>query len=212
MVLSVEYLRTGLDHLARQDADVRAWLARADYPQPRVRKPGYETLLRTLVGQQLSVRAAASIYEKLKTHLGETDDPARLLAASDEALRAAGLSRQKIGYARALAQAVRSGQLNFDALPHMPDEEAIAMLSSVKGFGRWSAEIYLMFAEGRPDILPANDLGVQEGTKRILNLAERPREKDMRSIGARYTPYRTAFALFSWHVYAYTAAQDKATL
>src|SRR3546814_9514687 len=119
------------------------------------------TLLRTIVGQQVSVAAANSIWNKLEAQFGE-GCPAETVAAADfDTLRACGLSGQKQGYAKSLAQLILDGELTFDALP-ADDEEAIALLTRVKGIGRWSAEIYLLFAEGRPAIWPAGDLAVQE--------------------------------------------------
>ncbi len=121
-------------------------------PEPRIREPGYETLLRTIVGQQVSVAAAASIWRKLEMEVGGTLVPSALLAASNEQLRAAGLSRQKASYARSLAEEVASGRLDLATLPEA-DEDAIIALTTIKGIGRWSAEIYLLFAEGRPRYL-----------------------------------------------------------
>jgi DNA-3-methyladenine glycosylase II len=212
MGLSSDALKSGLDALARKHAPVRKWVKQIGYPEPRIRKRGYNTLVRTLIGQQVSVAAANGIYKKLEGILGDLHDPEILLAADDDTLRSGGLSRQKIGYARSLAEAVTSGSLNFRTLPKMDDEDAIATICQIKGFGRWSAEIYLMFAEGRLDLFPANDLAVQEGLKRMLGLPERPKERSCRELGARYSPHRSALALFTWHVYAVTSDQMKATL
>ena len=118
----------------------------------------------------------------------------------DETLRAAGLSRQKASYARSLAEEVTSGRLDLDNLP-ADDEEAIAQLVKVKGIGRWSAEIYLLFAEGRTDIWPAGDLAVQIAVGRILGHAERPKEKAVRDIAEAWRPHRGAAAVFAWHHY-----------
>ena len=126
--------------------------------------------------------------------------PPRLLATSDEALRAAGLSRQKIAYARSLAEEVTSGRLDLHHLP-ADDEEAIAQLIHVKGIGRWSAEIYLLFAEGRPDIWPAGDLAVQVEIGRIMGLDDRPTEKVVRQLAEPWRPHRGAAAIFAWHHY-----------
>src|SRR5690606_31998340 len=149
----------GIDALAQTEPAFAAALARAGYPEPRIRERGYATLLRTIVGQQVSVAAAASIWRKLEEQVGNLADPAGIARATDEQLRAAGLSRQKASYARSLADEVTSGRLDLDNLPR-DDEEAIAALTRIKGIGRWSAEIYLLFAEGRPDMWPAGDLAV----------------------------------------------------
>ena len=130
----------------------------------------------------------------------EEADLERIARASDEELRAAGMSRQKSGYLRSLADEVTSGRLDFDQLPE-DDEEAIAKLVQVKGIGRWSAEIYLLFAEGRSDIWPAGDLAVQIEVGRILGHDSRPSEKLTRELAEPWRPYRGAAAIFTWHHY-----------
>ncbi|PAX07277.1 DNA-3-methyladenine glycosylase family protein [Sphingomonas lenta] len=200
MGLSAEALREHLDALAvREPAFARA-LTRVGYPAPRIRDRGYATLLRTIVGQQVSVRSADAVWRKLGETVGDPTDPQVIAAASDEAMRAAGFSRQKIGYARSLADEVTSGRLDLENLP-ADDEEAIAKLTRVKGIGRWSAEIYLLFAEGRPDIWPAGDLAVQIEVGRILGHDARPNEKLTRELAEPWRPYRGAAAIFTWHHY-----------
>ena len=190
----------GLDAVAARDPVIAATLERMGYPGPRLRERGYRTLLRTIVGQQVSVAAAASVWRKLEELLGEEMPPEALLAAEFDALRACGLSRQKQGYARSLCELVASGDLDLHDLP-ADDEEAIAQLTRIKGIGRWSAEIYLLFAEGRPDVWPAGDLAVQAGIGRILGLAERPSEKATRELAEAWRPHRGAVAIFTWHCY-----------
>ena len=198
MGISAEALNASLDALAAREPPIAAALARAGYPQPRISPPGYRTLLRAIVGQQVSIQAAASMWAKLTAAVGDPPDPQALLAASDEALRSAGLSRQKASYARSLAEEVVSGRLDFARLPE-EDEAAIAELSRVKGIGRWSAEIYLLFAEGRTDIWPAGDLAVQIETGRIFGLEAKPSEKRLREMAEPWRPHRGAFAIFTWH-------------
>lgn len=152
------------------------------------------------MGQQVSVAAAASVWSRLETLLGETIPPEALLAAEFDALRACGLSRQKQGYVRSLCELVVAGSIDFDNLP-ADDEEAIAQLVGIKGIGRWSAEIYLLFAEGRPDIWPAGDLAVQAGLHKLLDLVERPSEKRTRELAEAWRPHRGAAAIFTWHCY-----------
>lgn len=200
MGLSAEQLRSGLDSLAASEPAIAAAIARVGYPEPRIRDRGYATLLRTIIGQQVSVQAAASIWTKLETQVGDLTDPATVAAASDEALRAAGLSRQKASYARSLADEVTSGRLDLDRLP-ADDEEAIAQLVQIKGIGRWSAEIYLLFAEGRADVWPAGDLAVQIEIGRILGHAERPSEKLTRALAESWRPHRGTVAILAWHHY-----------
>ena len=200
MVQTAKSLNAALDALAAIEPAFAAALARTGYPEPRVRDRGYATLLRTIVGQQVSVAAAQSIWNKLEAQVGDLTDPANIAAASDEQLRAAGLSRQKASYARSLADEVTSGALD---LAHVPedDEEAIKQLVRIKGIGRWSAEIYLLFAEGRPDVWPAGDLAVQIEIGRILGHDERPTEKLMRELAEGWRPHRGAAAILAWHHY-----------
>jgi DNA-3-methyladenine glycosylase II len=195
-----EDIVSGLDAVATRDPAIAAALARAGYPGPRLRERGYRTLLRTIVGQQVSVAAAASVWAKLEAHLGEAMPPEAVLAAEFEALRACGLSRQKQGYVRSLCELVASGELDLLGLPS-DDEEAIAQLTRIKGIGRWSAEIYLLFAEGRPDVWPAGDLAVQAGIARILGLPERPTERATRLLAEDWRPHRGAVAILTWHCY-----------
>jgi DNA-3-methyladenine glycosylase II len=141
------------------------------------------------------------MWNKLEAALeGRTADPQAMLAASDELLRSAGLSRQKSGYAKSLAGLVASGELDLSHLPE-DDEDAIAQLMKIKGIGRWSAEIYLLFAEGRPDIWPAGDLAVMREVGVLLGLPERPDEKQTRELAEAWRPHRGAAAIFAWHHY-----------
>ena len=189
-----------LDALSKIEPRFATALSQVGYPEPRVRARGYETLLRTIVGQQVSFQAAASVWAKLEAARGDMTDPHAVIDASFDELRACGLSRQKQGYARSLAELVKSGALDLHNLPS-DDEEAIALLTQVKGIGRWSAEIYLLFAEGRPDIWPAGDLAVQIDVGQIMGLAERPGEREVREIGEAWRPHRGAAAVFAWHHY-----------
>lgn len=209
MGLSAEQLRSSLDALARIEPAFATALAHAGYPEPRIRERGYATLLRTIVGQQVSYKAADAVWKKLEATLGDATDPARIAATSDEDLRAAGLSRQKTGYARSLADEVLSGRLDLANLP-ADDEEAIAQLVRIKGIGRWSAEIYLLFAEGRTDVWPAGDLAVQVEIGRILGLPERPSEKAIRELAEKWRPHRSAATVFAWHHYMYDPATQTA--
>ncbi|MEY4160724.1 MAG: hypothetical protein RLZZ136_1345 [Pseudomonadota bacterium] len=200
MGLTAEIIQTGLDTIAAQEPAMARALAVAGYPEPRMRPRGYATLLRTIVGQQVSVAAAASMWRKLETQLGHDVQPELLLASSFDDLRACGLSRQKQGYARSLCELVITGELALDNLPD-DDEAAITLLTRIKGIGRWSAEIYLLFAEGRPDIWPAGDLAVQAGLHKLLQLNERPSERLTRQLAAAWSPHRGAAAIFTWHCY-----------
>ena len=200
MGLSAAQLKQGLDAVAKLEPGFARAIKVAGYPEPRIRSRGYGTLMRTIVGQQVSVAAAASMWRKFEAHAGEDLDPQRVLDADFDTLRACGLSRQKQGYMRSLCELVVTGQLDFDGLP-ADDEEAIAQLTAIKGIGRWSAEIYLLFAEGRTDIWPAGDLAVQAGLHKLLDLDARPSEKATREMAEKWLPHRGATAIFTWHCY-----------
>ncbi|SLK05239.1 DNA-3-methyladenine glycosylase family protein [Novosphingobium mathurense] len=200
MGLNANAIKLGLDALAAREPGIARALALAGYPEPRIRQRGYATLLRTIVGQQVSVAAAASVWSRLEAMLGTDLPPDALLAADFDALRGCGLSRQKQGYARSLCELVVAGALDLENLPE-DDEAAIAELVQIKGIGRWSAEIYLLFAEGRPDIWPAGDLAVQAGLRRILGLDARPSEKETRELAEAWRPHRGSAAIFTWHCY-----------
>lgn len=200
MGLNANTIKLGLDALAAREPGFARALDLAGYPEPRIRQRGYATLLRTIVGQQVSVAAAASVWSRLEALLGEGLPPDALLEADFDALRGCGLSRQKQGYARSLCELVVAGALDLENLPE-DDEAAIADLVRIKGIGRWSAEIYLLFAEGRPDIWPAGDLAVQAGLHRILGLDARPSEKETRELAENWRPHRGSAAIFTWHCY-----------
>jgi DNA-3-methyladenine glycosylase II len=198
MGIKAEQLRESLDRLGERESAFAVAIASAGYPEPRISEPGFITLLRAIIGQQVSIKAAASIWGKLEAAVGGCADPANLANASDEALRSAGLSRQKASYARSLAEEVISGRLDLHNLPE-DDETAIAELVRVKGIGRWSAEIYLLFAEGRPDVWPAGDLAVQIEIGRILGLERKLTERVTRKLAEPWRPHRGAAAIFAWH-------------
>jgi len=200
MGIHAEAINAGLNAIAAIEPRMARALELAGYPEPRIRERGYATLLRTIVGQQVSVAAATSIWSKLEAQVGADIPADALLAADFDALRACGLSRQKQGYARSLCELVTTGTLDLENLP-TDDEEAIAQLTRIKGIGRWSAEIYLLFAEGRPDIWPAGDLAVQAGLHKLLDLGARPSEKETRALAESWRPHRGAAAIFTWHVY-----------
>jgi DNA-3-methyladenine glycosylase II len=200
MVRTAQSLHASLDELASREKAFAAVIDTHGKPEPRQSEPGVETLLRTIVGQQVSVAAARSMWNKLVAKYGEPVDLERLLEASDEELREAGLSRQKAGYARSLAGLVRSGELDLGKLP-ADDEEAIALLTKIKGIGRWSAEIYLLFAEGRSDVWPAGDLAVQVQIGKLLGYDGKLSEKQLRELGEAWRPHRGAAAVLAWHSY-----------
>jgi len=200
MVRTKQSIRSHVEELASREPAFAKVIETHGMPEPRISERGAQTLLRTIVGQQVSVAAARSMWAKLEAAFGSPPDLAKLLAASDEELRAAGMSRQKSGYIRSLAELVISGELDLDTLPD-DDEEAIAHLTRIKGIGRWSAEIYLLFAEGRSDVFPAGDLAVMVELGRLMGLDEKPSEKQLREMAEAWRPYRGAAAVLAWHSY-----------
>ena len=200
MVRTKQSIRSAVEELASREPAFAAVVERHGVPEPRRSERGAQTLLRTIVGQQVSVAAARSMWSKLEAAFGSPPDLALLLAASDEELRAAGMSRQKAGYIRSLAELVISGELDLENLPG-DDEEAIALLTKIKGIGRWSAEIYLLFAEGRADVFPAGDLAVLIEIGKLMGLEAKPSEKRLRELGEAWRPYRGAAAVLAWHSY-----------
>lgn len=200
MVRTSDSIRSHVEALAGREPAFARVVEQHGIPEPRKSEPGAHTLLRTIVGQQVSVAAARSMWSKLEATFGSPPELALLLAASDEEMRAAGMSRQKAGYIRSLAELVTSGELDLGNLPE-DDEEAIALLTKIKGIGRWSAEIYLLFAEGRADVFPAGDLAVMIELGRLMGLDQKPTEKQLRELAEPWRPYRGAAAVLAWHSY-----------
>ena len=176
-------------------------------PAPRWRPPGFATLLKIILEQQVSTRAAEAMWSRLDSLCPEVA-PADILAVSDEALRACGFSRQKIRYGRGLAEAVASGMLNILDLEHLEDECVISTLTQLKGFGRWSAQIYLLAALRRPDVWPADDLALQLGVVQVLGLDGRPLRRNMDQLAEPWRPWRSTAARIIWHHYQHVRRKD----
>ncbi len=156
-------------------------------------------LVRAIVFQQLSTKAAATIYGRLMTLMPDgRPDLAVVSALSDEQLREVGISRQKAGYLRDLCQRVVGGSLDLDALDHLPDEDVITALTQVKGLGRWSAEMFLMFRLHRPDVLPVGDLGIVNAIRKAYGLRKTPSPDRIRKIGEAWKPYRSVACWYLW--------------
>ena len=177
-----------------------AILAAAGPPRFRRRRNGFATLLHIILEQQVSIHAAAAMHRRLSETCRPLT-PERFLALDDEVLRACGFSRQKMGYARSLAKKVLAGEFDFTLLAESDDATAEMALRSLKGIGRWSAEVYLIFALGRADIWPAADLGLQVAVADELSLAARPTEPELRGLGEAWRPWRTVAACLFWQSY-----------
>ncbi len=201
-------LARAIDRLAGVDPDIAAAVARIGYPIPRQRPPGFATLLRIMVAQQVSTKSAAAIWGRLEAACAPEVAPTRFLALDEAALQAIGLSRRKMAYGRGLAEALAAGKLDLDRLATDPEEAAIAALCALHGFGRWSAEIYLLFALGRTDSFPADDLGLQVGMQRLKRLDTRPSRSVMDQLAEPWRPWRGCGAIFLWHVYGASTLED----
>jgi len=182
------------------DADL-AHAIEAVGPLPvRSRDPGFGTLLNIITAQQVSTASAAAIWSRLEAAV-DPMSPATLLRIHPRRLRTIGLSRQKALYARELAKAIDRGEPDLEMLNAMDDETAIAALTQIKGIGRWTAEIYLLFALGRSDVMPADDLALQVAAQRIKNLDARPTARQLRAMAEAWSPWRSVAARVLWHYY-----------
>ena len=195
IILTLDCVAEGAEWLAaREPAFARAMAVVGELPLRR-QADGFGALLGAIVGQQVSVASARAIWGQLEA-AGLTE-AAAMAVASDEALRAAGLSRQKARYGRALAQA----GLDFEALRGVPDAEVVRVLVAVPGIGLWTAEIYAMFALGRADVFAPGDLALQEAARVVFGLSERPSERALRAMALEWSPWRSVAARILWAYY-----------
>ncbi|HYP53795.1 MAG TPA: hypothetical protein VEQ42_09670 [Pyrinomonadaceae bacterium] len=165
------------------------------------REPGFPTLVRIILEQQVSLASARAAFERLLAAAGPPLTPQKFLALDDDALRAAGFSRQKTAYGRELAAALTSGRLDLARVARLGDEEARAELTRVKGVGRWTADIYLLMALGRPDVWPSGDLALAVAAERVKRLPSRPNFVELESLGDAWRPWRAVAARILWHQY-----------
>lgn len=197
-----EHVAEGATHLARIEPRFAHALTLTG-PLPLRRRPdGFAALFSAIVSQQVSTQAATTIWGRVEA-LGATD-PAGLAAVSDQDLRVAGLSRQKISYARALA----ASGIDFIALRALPDAEVVAELTRVKGIGVWTAEIYAMFSLGRADIFAPGDLALQESAARLFGLKARPIERELRAMSLAWSPWRAVAARLLWAFYRVETSRE----
>ncbi len=172
--------------------------------QPRPAGDPYAALVRTIIYQQLAGAAAGAIHGRLLALHGDGNEPPspiEILATEEQVLRGAGVSGPKIGYLRDLAAHIVEGKLSFDGIDALADEEVAARLTAVKGIGEWSAQMFLMFQLGRPDVLPVGDLGVRKGMRLTYGLAETPTPAEATAIGAPWAPYRSVGSWYMWRAY-----------
>ena len=192
-----EHLRS-VDHVMRRLIDERGPIdpetdRRGSRPDP------YEALARAIVGQQLSTKAARSIWERLIDTLGgKLSPPAELLATDPETIRSAGLSRSKVSFLLDLAERIEDGGLDLAGLAGLSDEDIVAALTEIKGVGPWTAEMFLMFHLGRPDVLSTGDLGIRRATQIEYGLDDLPGPTDLERIAEPWRPHRTLGCLYLW--------------
>lgn len=193
--------RRAVAHLKRADPVLAEIIERVGPCRltPRAEGTHFDALVRSIVFQQLSGKAASTILARVHAHYGHRAPTAEeILATPDEPLRAAGLSRQKLGYLRDFAARVASGEVPLHDIDHLDDDAIIEHLVRVKGIGRWTVQMFLMFRLGRPDVLPELDLGIQNAIKKAYRKRKRPTPKDVTKIGAKWRPYATVASWYLW--------------
>ena len=188
-------------HLARRDRILKRLIADIGHCTLRQEPNRFASLARSIISQQISTKAALAIRTRLEAvSTGGRLTADGILSLSDEGLRAAGLSAAKAKYLRDLAQHVSSGTVRLQTIHKLSDEEVIAALTPIRGIGRWTAQMFLMFRLGRPDVLPDLDLGVQKGIQRTYRLRKLPTPDKVKKIGAKWAPYRTVASWYMWRL------------
>lgn len=192
--------REAIAVLRQADAELNAIYLRFGPPPMWAREPGFPTLVRIILEQQVSLASAAAAFGRLEA-LVSPITPAGLLALSDAELKDCGFSRQKAGYVRGMAHDILEGRLDLDTLAGMDDDEARNTLVRVRGIGLWSADIYLLMALGRADVWPRGDLALARSLQRVKQLASLPSIEEMDGISRTWKPWRAVAARFLWHDY-----------
>jgi DNA-3-methyladenine glycosylase II len=195
-----EELELGIAHIARYDMRLAEVIKR--YPQPTFRPHTdyYRELVESIISQQLSVKAAATIYRRFVDSFGHVPEPAEILARDDTEFRAVGLSGQKTRYIKDLATHVLDGSIQFDHLDQLPNDEIVAELTAVKGIGEWTVHMFLIFCMGRFDVLPTGDLGIKNAAQRLYDLADVPSADVMKNIASEngWKPYESVASWYLW--------------
>lgn len=191
-------MQHALDHLTQADPTLATIIARVGEYRMSYREPAFETLVRSIVFQQLSGKAALPIFNRLVEAAGGKLTPESLLKLRVPMLRRAGLSKQKISYIRDLAQRTLNKEVDFAALPHMSDEEVIASLTSIKGIGEWTAHMFLIFALRRPNVLPTGDFGVRNAIRKHYRKRKLPTPKQIEKLAKGWHPYCSVATWYLW--------------
>lgn len=198
--MNKQIIKQGLDDIATRDKDIEKALQQLGYPEPRIRPKGFETFFNIVVSQQLSTHAAAAIMKRARDLLPKLNafEVAKL---DEDSLRGIGLSWQKVSYIQGLCDAIINDEFDPDLLETLENDEVKKRITTLKGFGPWSAEIYLMFSLQRPDIFPSGDLALLQSLQRLKGLKEKPKPKQAQEIIAHWSPWRSVGSLFLWHYY-----------
>jgi DNA-3-methyladenine glycosylase II len=206
---TTEDLRRHLGILRRRDKKLSEAIKLAGYPESRRMEPGFGTLIRIIIDQQVSAASGRAIWNKLAAATSNTVSADVLLNLREPGLRACGFSGQKARYALGVAEATAAGDLDFEVLLHLNDDAVREKLTALKGIGPWSADIYLMFGLGRPNIWPVGDLALQYAAKAMLGLRSRPSPERLDKIGENWTPYRSSVALMLWRYWHHVSQTPK---
>lgn len=191
-------MRKALDHLKKSDSVMAGIIGRVGRFRMNYDQPGFASLAEAIVYQQLHGKAAATIFGRLTQLTGLPLVPEGILKLSEPQMRGAGLSKQKLGYLRDLASKAHSGEVQFDHLPDLSDEEVIEQLTRVKGIGVWTAHMFLMFSLRRRNVLPTGDLGIQMAIRKHYGKRKLPKPKDMEKIAKCWEPYRSVACWYLW--------------
>ena len=194
----VSAMRKAIIHLKKADPILRDIIERVGPYQIKYREPVFETLVRSIVFQQLSGFAANAIFRRLVEATGEPITPPAILRLTPKRMQSLGLSRQKIEYIRDLARRTRNGELDFDGCAELDDQEIIRRFTAVKGIGIWTVQMFLMFALRRPNVLPSGDLGVRAAVKKAYRLEEMPKPTEVARIAENWHPYCSVASWYLW--------------
>jgi len=193
-------IKKGMEALVMIDEDVANAVEQVGYPAPRLRPVGFETMFAAILSQQISTDAARAIRERVIALMDDVSEIS-LLKVDPQALRSAGMSYRKIEYARGLAEAIVEGRLDLQGMREQTDDEVISAITALRGFGLWSAEIYLMFSLRRRDVFPAGDLALRSSLGTLKDLEGKLTPKQARELVEHWSPWRSVGSLFLWHYY-----------
>lgn len=199
-LLTTHRVRRILDQAAARDRDVASALQAFGFPPERRQPPGFLAIVRIIVGQRISTKAAATVFERVTNALADPEDPACILHTSPTVLQQTGLTHSKVRCLHALAEAVHGGALDLAVLPRLEDAKVSAHLTTIKGIGPWTAQMYLLFCLGRLDVWPSTDLGVLNGLQYLKGLTKRPSPAESNPLADPFRPERSAIALLTWHL------------